>query len=137
MTDILVWRWPVESGSDDPSYAAAALAEELRNLGMPADIHRGFGIALVSVWIDLVVWTNGVSYHWWSGTVSTRGRRLYAYNPVGDPVTAARRIAVRYAELRGGHPLSRLVEEAQCVLPDDRRPVDLRGRRSVPLACPE
>ncbi|MFB9679148.1 hypothetical protein [Streptosporangium vulgare] len=113
------------------------LAEELRNLGMPADIHRSFGIALISVWIDLVVWTNGISYHWWSGTVSARGRRLYAYNPVGDPVTAARRIAARYAELRGGHPLSRLVEETQCVLPDDRRPIDLRGRRSVPPVCPE
>ena len=136
--DTLVWGWPVESGSDPASYAAAAaLAEELRNLEMPADIHQGFGIALVSVWIDLVVWTNGISYHWWSGTVSTRGRWLYTYNPVNDPVTAACRIAVRYAELRGAHPLSRLVEEAQCVLPDDRRPVDLRGKRSAPPVWPE
>ncbi|GAA3085998.1 hypothetical protein [Streptosporangium carneum] len=138
MTDKLVWQRSVESRSGDPSHAAAVLAEELRNLGMPVDIHRGDRVALVSVWIDLVVWTNGISYHWWSGTVSARGRWLYAYSPANDPVAAARRIAVRYAELRKGHPFSGLVEEAQCVLPDDRRPVDLRGRhRFVPYAQPE
>ncbi|GGK61044.1 hypothetical protein Ppa06_25050 [Planomonospora parontospora subsp. parontospora] len=136
MTDTLVWWRPAESATGDPSYAAACLAEELRNLGMPADIHCGVGVALVSVWIDLVVWTNGVSYHWWSGNTSARGRRLYAYSPVSDPLTAARRVAVRYAELRGAHPSSKLVEEVQCVLPDDRRPVDLRGRHLAAPAQP-
>ncbi|MEU4540323.1 hypothetical protein AB0G15_36340 [Streptosporangium sp. NPDC023825] len=137
MTDTLVWRRPTEPATDDPLYAAVRLAEELRNLEMPADIHHGVGIALVSVWIDLVVWTNGVSYHWWSGKMSARGRRRYAYSPVDDPLTAARRVAVRYADLRGGHPLSEVVEETQCVLPDDRRPVDLRGRRLASPVWPE
>ncbi|MEU4830757.1 hypothetical protein [Streptosporangium sp. NPDC023615] len=137
MTDTLVWWRPAEPMTNGPSYAAVRLAEELRNLEMPADIHHGVGIALVSVWIDLVVWTNGVSYHWWSGNTSAHGRWLYAYSPVSDPLTAARRVAVRYADLREGHPLSKLVEEAQRVLPDDRRPVDLRGQDVVSSAWPE
>lgn len=129
MTDTLIWRRPAQSAAGDSASAAERLAEELRKLGMPADVHQGFGVALVSVWIGLIVWTNGVSYHWWSGAVSSRGRWLYAYSPVGDPVTTARRIADRYAQLRAEHPASPLVEEAQCVLPDDRRPADLQGRR--------
>ncbi|MBG0827636.1 hypothetical protein HS041_07650 [Planomonospora sp. ID67723] len=137
MTDTLVWWRSAEPVANGPAYAAARLAEELQRLEMPADIHQGVGIALVSVWIDLVVWTNGISYHWWSGTTSARGRRLYAYSPVSDPMTTARRVAVRYAELRNGHPLSKLVEEVQRALPDDRRPVDLRGPRPVVPAHPE
>lgn len=132
MTDTLVWWRAIERVTGDSSYAAAHLAKELRKLGMPADIHHGVGVALVSVWIDLVVWTDGISYHWWSGNVSARGRWLYSYNPVSDPVTAARRVGVRYAELRKSHPMTEAVEEAQCMLPDDRRPADLRGRRLAP-----
>jgi hypothetical protein len=35
-----------------------ALAED----GVSADVHAGFGLALVSVWVGLVVWCDGEFY---------------------------------------------------------------------------
>ncbi|WP_433225070.1 hypothetical protein [Microtetraspora malaysiensis] len=93
--------------------AAERLREELERYGIGADIHEGDGTALVSVWVDLVVWTDGAySYLWWTGENFPRSSlRKYTYSPVNDPASAARRVAARYAELRDGHPRSREVGE--------------------------
>lgn len=90
-----------------PSQAARQLRDELAALGIQADIHEGHGLALMSVWVGLVVWTDGWRYRWWSGRKSSRtGRWVYAFAPVDDPVATARRVALRYTELRQKHPLS-------------------------------
>jgi hypothetical protein len=90
-----------------PLHAARRLQNALHDLGINGDVHQGHGLALVSVWADLVVWCDGTSYYWWSGRTSPRtGRRTYSYSPADDPVTTARRIAHRYAHLRRTHPLS-------------------------------
>ncbi|MBG0814652.1 hypothetical protein [Planomonospora sp. ID82291] len=81
--------------------ATDALVYELRSLGIIGDVHDGYGLALVSLWADLVVWTNGDYYLWWSGRHCPRtNRRSYAYHDAKDPLTAAQRIASRYGALR-------------------------------------
>ncbi|GAA1506460.1 hypothetical protein GCM10009677_43700 [Sphaerisporangium rubeum] len=96
--------------------AAYRLRHALESHGIAADVNEGDGIALVSVWHDLLVWC-GPCFLWWAGEVSpTNGRNVYRYSPANDPVTAARRIAARYDQLRritpadvpaprSGHPL--------------------------------
>ncbi|MFI9843495.1 hypothetical protein ACIHFD_41095 [Nonomuraea sp. NPDC051941] len=69
-------------------------------MGIPADVQEGRGLALVSVWTGLVVWTDGLWYRWWTGRRSQTGRWLYAHHSAFEPERAARRIAARYAELR-------------------------------------
>ncbi|MDX3105843.1 hypothetical protein ACIBO5_02150 [Nonomuraea angiospora] len=69
-------------------------------MGISADVHEGRGLALVSVWTGLVVWTDGLWYRWWTGRRSQTGRWLYAHHPAFEPERVARRIAARYAELR-------------------------------------
>ncbi|MGW4640388.1 hypothetical protein ACWEN6_17770 [Sphaerisporangium sp. NPDC004334] len=64
--------------------AAHRLCRTLERHGITAEVHEGRGLALVSVCVDLVAWTD-------------RG-------PAGDPVTAARRVADRYTTLRHGRP---------------------------------
>jgi hypothetical protein len=91
---------------------AHQLREELERFGIAADVHDGYGRALVSIWVDLVVWCQPRAYYWWSGRVSPlTGRRTYCYGPADDPATVARRVAARYAQLRNGHPLSPLIED--------------------------
>ncbi|MEU4229049.1 hypothetical protein AB0F17_32540 [Nonomuraea sp. NPDC026600] len=93
-------------------YAAERLHAALDDLGIAADVHTGYGIALVSVWVDLVVWSDGHLYWWWSGRRSRqRGRWLYLVHSADDPAAAARRVAVRYGQLRECHPLSALIAE--------------------------
>ncbi|MCA2222917.1 hypothetical protein [Nonomuraea aurantiaca] len=93
-----------------PSRAAKRLSDELAALGIRTDIQEGHGLALVSVWVDLVVWTDGWCYRWWSGRKSARsGRWVYALTPVDDPVITAGRVALRYKDLRQNHPLSALL----------------------------
>lgn len=88
-------------------HAAGLLRDELARQGVESDVHDGYGLALVTVWADLVVWTDGMVYRWWAGRVSQKtGRRLYAVYGVSNPATAARGVAFRYAELRGNRPLS-------------------------------
>ncbi|MFC7386927.1 hypothetical protein [Sphaerisporangium rhizosphaerae] len=85
--------------------AAHRLCWTLERHGITAEVHEGRGLALVSVCVDLVAWTDGSCYFWWSGEVSeATGRRTYNYSPAGDPVTAARRVADRYTTLRRGRP---------------------------------
>ncbi|MEU6721237.1 hypothetical protein ABZ897_58145 [Nonomuraea sp. NPDC046802] len=90
----------------DPIRPLSALetADELRaalaRMGIPADVHEGLDLALVSVWTGLAVWTDGFWYRWWTGRRSRTGRWLYAHHPAFEPERAALRIAARYAELR-------------------------------------
>ncbi|WP_370028601.1 hypothetical protein [Planotetraspora sp. GP83] len=47
---------------------AERLRVELERYGVAADVHEGYGLALASVWIDLVVWTDGRWFRWRSPT---------------------------------------------------------------------
>ncbi|MEU8269500.1 hypothetical protein AB0B89_20375 [Sphaerisporangium sp. NPDC049002] len=81
--------------------AAYRLRGALEVHGIAADVNEGAGLALVSVWVELVVWS-GPCYLWWAGGVSpVTGRYTYRYSPADDPTAAARRVADRYFELRG------------------------------------
>ncbi|RCG29497.1 hypothetical protein DQ384_20915 [Sphaerisporangium album] len=86
------WRHP-------SAQAAHRLSRALERHGITGEVHEGRGLALVSVWVDLVAWTDG-SCFWWSGAVTAGNRRSYSYSPADDPVTTARRVAERYAQLR-------------------------------------
>ncbi|MFI7228011.1 hypothetical protein ACIBO5_32745 [Nonomuraea angiospora] len=74
--------------------------------GIHADAHEGYGLALVSVWVGLVVWCDGTWYWWRAGWDDQRKRVLYARQPAVEPSRAARRIAFRYADLRNRRPSS-------------------------------
>jgi hypothetical protein len=86
-----------------PARCAERLRTQLERHGVEADVHEGYGLALVSVWIELVVWTDGRWFRWSSGRTSIRGRPVYSFTPALDVVTAARRVADRYSELRRKH----------------------------------
>ncbi|MBB5960922.1 hypothetical protein [Planomonospora venezuelensis] len=74
---------------------------------MDADVHIGYGMALVSVWAELLVWTNGYWFRWACGrSRAGNGRRLYAFAPADDVATAARRVVRRREELRQRRPYS-------------------------------
>lgn len=107
---------------------AEGLRVELEGLGIAADLHEGEDVALLSVWVDLIVWcergADGWRYRWWTGRVSDQtGRRIYTGCRADAVKTAARRIAGRYAELRHTHPLSPVVAEvcAACGIPERPR----------------
>lgn len=101
--------------SDTPRDACAAgerLRIELAALGVHADVHHGFGVVVVSVWRELLVWTDGTVYRWWTGHMSRKtGRRLYTAYGVEDPITAARRVARRREELQRTYPPSEVILE--------------------------
>ncbi|WP_440102841.1 hypothetical protein [Streptosporangium sp. H16] len=91
-------------------HAADQLSNALERHGIAADVHDGYGVALVSVWVDLLVWTDGFVYRWWTGQFSGRSRRrLYTAYTVDNPAAAARCVARRYEELQQGHPVSPLL----------------------------
>ncbi|MEV0233068.1 hypothetical protein [Nonomuraea sp. NPDC050786] len=46
---------------------------ELIGVGIPADVHDGYGLALVSVWVGLVVWCDGERYWFSAWLVGQRG----------------------------------------------------------------
>ncbi|RCG32601.1 hypothetical protein DQ384_03665 [Sphaerisporangium album] len=97
---------PTERG-DFSFEAAETLQRTLAAFHIRTDVNAGKGVALVSVWADLIVWTDGeLGYWWWSGRYSSPGRKLYAWGPVRDPVSVARRVACRFAETFHGHPHS-------------------------------
>ncbi|MEU8059264.1 hypothetical protein [Microbispora bryophytorum] len=96
---------------------ADRLRVELERHGIAADVNEGDGLALVSVWVDLVVWCeagpDGWRYRWWTGRTSeVTGRYVYTGCRADALQTAARRIAARYAELRRTHPLSPVLSGA-------------------------
>ncbi|WP_143590702.1 hypothetical protein [Thermoactinospora rubra] len=69
-----------------------------------ADVHDGYGLALVSVWVGLVVWCDGERFWWRSGWDDRRQRTVYAWHPACEPERAAHRIALRYRTLRADQP---------------------------------
>ncbi|MFC7646130.1 hypothetical protein ACFQX6_40235 [Streptosporangium lutulentum] len=89
-----------------PVDSAEELRAELERLDITADVHDGYGLALVSVWVGLVVWCKDDRYWWRTGWDARRQRFTYAWHPAIEPVRAARRIAFRYAELRKVYPPS-------------------------------
>ncbi|WP_157549174.1 hypothetical protein [Nonomuraea candida] len=94
--------------SMDPCRSAELLRDALRRDGINSDVHDGYGLALVSVWVGLVVWCDGERFWWRTGWNTDRRRVIYAWHPARDPFRAARRIAMRYAELRSRHvPINR------------------------------
>ncbi|GAA2317360.1 hypothetical protein GCM10010149_82000 [Nonomuraea roseoviolacea subsp. roseoviolacea] len=95
---------------------AEFLRQALAQRGIEADVHDGYGLALVSVWVGLVVWCDGCRFWWRTGWDPRRKRAVYAWHPALEPGRAARRVALRYADLRANHPLSRTI--AELALPD-------------------
>lgn len=87
----------------DPCQMAELLQRALERQGVAADVHDGYGLALVSVWAGLVVWCNGERFWWRAGWDVRRARPVYASNPVSETDRAAHRIAARCAELRQAH----------------------------------
>ncbi|MGW5688888.1 hypothetical protein [Nonomuraea sp. NPDC003754] len=65
-------------------------------------VRHGEGVALVLISTDLVVWTDGDTWWWRTGQTTRRGRWIYARASTENVATAARRIALRCAELHGG-----------------------------------
>lgn len=109
---------PSTIGSGSTSATSLDIAEELRThldrQGIKADVHDGYGLALVSVWVGLVIWCKDDRYWWRTGWDARRYRPVYAWHPAMDVARAARRIAFRYAELREVHPPSELASGARC-----------------------
>ncbi|MCC5581560.1 hypothetical protein IMZ11_38760 [Microtetraspora sp. AC03309] len=101
-------RWSPAAG------AAERLKTELERYEITSDAHPGNGVAMVSVWTDLMVWTDGkFSYMWWGGAYAPNSttRRRFTHSPVDDPALAARRVASRYAVVRAEDPHGRMVAE--------------------------
>lgn len=86
-----------------PMDAAEELRVALDRHEIPADVHAGHGLALVSVWVGLVVWCDGERFWWRTGWDDRRQRFTYAWHPAVDPARAARRVAFRYGDLRRKH----------------------------------
>ncbi|WP_326821988.1 hypothetical protein [Streptosporangium sp. NBC_01756] len=102
-------------------HAACLLRDELERHGVEGDVHDGYGLALVSVWADLVIWTDGMVYRWWNGCLAPRTRqRLYAVYGMDNPAAVARAVMLRYTELRENHPRSGLIAEALLSYPYGR-----------------
>ncbi|MFF5206494.1 hypothetical protein [Streptosporangium sp. NPDC000396] len=102
----------LDFASVTPLDAAEELRAELGLQGITADVHDGYGLALVSVWVGLVVWCQHDRYWWRTGWDARRHRFVYAWHPATDPDQAACRIMFRYRELRETHPLSELIAES-------------------------
>ncbi|MFI7643463.1 hypothetical protein [Nonomuraea sp. NPDC049400] len=79
--------------------------------GIQADLHAGYDLALVSVWVGLMVWCDGHRFWWRTGRDPERKRAVYAWHPAIEPMRAARRVAFRYADLRANHPLSQTISD--------------------------
>jgi hypothetical protein len=80
--------------------AARRLCRALEDHGIAGSVSAGFGLAVVLVRLDLVVWcecaATGWRFRWWTGDVSdTDSRWLWTVCPSGAAQTAARRIADR------------------------------------------
>ncbi|MEV4395377.1 hypothetical protein [Nonomuraea sp. NPDC049607] len=92
-----------------PLDVAEELRKALKQHGIEADVHDGYGLALVSVWVGLVIWCDGVWFWWRVGWDERRRRVMYARHPADEPARAARRVAFRYAKLHHNHPYPGLI----------------------------
>ncbi|MEV0228696.1 hypothetical protein [Nonomuraea sp. NPDC050786] len=90
---------------------AQLLQKALEERDIAADVHDGYGLALVSVWVGLIVWCDGYRFWWRTGWDPVRKRAVYAWHPAIEPGRAARRVAFRYADLRASHPLSPMIRD--------------------------
>ncbi|MEV6866616.1 hypothetical protein AB0M44_37175 [Streptosporangium subroseum] len=91
--------------SASPLHAVEQLQLALASCGISTDVNHGYDVAVLSVWADLLVWTDGSVYRWWTGQLSPKtGQRLYAVYDVGNPAMVARCVVERYEELRRSHP---------------------------------
>ncbi|MER7506696.1 hypothetical protein AB0L05_41800 [Nonomuraea pusilla] len=93
-----------------PVRAAESLRVELERHGIVADVHDGYGLAVVSIWTGLTVWSDGLVFWWRTGNWDARRRRpVYAYHDVRDLERTARRVAFRFTQLRKEGPPSGLI----------------------------
>ncbi|MGW4424490.1 hypothetical protein [Streptosporangium sp. NPDC004631] len=84
--------------------AAERLREALIRHGITVDVHDGYGLALISVWTGLVVWSNGDRFWWCAGWDTRQRRSVYASHRASEPERAAQRVALHYTRLREQHP---------------------------------
>ncbi|WP_344493582.1 hypothetical protein [Nonomuraea monospora] len=96
-----------------PLDAAEELQRELSHMGIPSDVHEGYGLALVSVWVGLVIWCDRERFWWRTGWDASRKRTIYAWHPVLEPMRAAHRVARRYTDVRASSSSPTLVAGAQ------------------------
>ncbi|WP_406311238.1 hypothetical protein OHA77_20625 [Streptosporangium sp. NBC_01639] len=103
------------AGSISPLDTAKSLQAELERQEIFADVHDGYGLALVSVWVGLIVWCDGDRFWWRTGWDDRRKRFTYAWHPAIEPARAAHRVAFRYRDLRNAPPPSEsIAESAPC-----------------------
>lgn len=88
------------AGGVRPLDAAEQLQRELNRLGIPSEVHDGYGLALVSVRVGLVVWCDCERFWWRTGWDAERKRAVYAGHPILEPTRAASRLARHYAGVR-------------------------------------
>ncbi|MEV6038614.1 hypothetical protein AB0L65_46220 [Nonomuraea sp. NPDC052116] len=91
---------------------AELLRDALAQEDIAADVHDGYGLALVSVWVGLVVWCDGHRFWWRTGWDPEHKRAVYVWHPAIEPVRAARRVAFRCADLRANQTISDLTSAA-------------------------
>ncbi|MEV0352597.1 hypothetical protein AB0H88_43155 [Nonomuraea sp. NPDC050680] len=100
-----------EQATSLPALAAEHLRMALKDHGIAADVHDGYGLALVSIWVGLVVWCDSDRYWWRAGWDARKKSVVYAWHPTLEPERAARRIAFRYAILRRSDSLSAVITD--------------------------
>ncbi|MEV0594462.1 hypothetical protein [Nonomuraea cavernae] len=93
----------------NPYHAAEMLRQALERHGVVADVHHGYGLALVSVWVGVVVWCDGQRFWWRTGWNAERRRVIYAWHPAIEPVRAAHRISMHYSDLRRRQSYSSMI----------------------------
>ncbi|NUW33516.1 hypothetical protein HTZ77_19070 [Nonomuraea sp. SMC257] len=102
-----------ENGKETQAQLSAGLLRDAlwADHDIPADTHDGHDLALVSVWVGLVVWCDGVWFWWRAGWDDRRKRVVYARHPTTEPSRAARRVAFRYADLRRRQPAWEVIDD--------------------------
>ncbi|MEV7013926.1 hypothetical protein [Streptosporangium sp. NPDC051022] len=83
--------------------AAGRLREALTRQRIASHVTTGYGLALVSLWYGLLVWTNGDRFWWCDGWNDQLRQPRHASHRASEPDQAARRIARRYAQLHTLH----------------------------------
>ncbi|GAA3109824.1 hypothetical protein [Streptosporangium carneum] len=83
--------------------AAGRLRDALTRQRIASHVTAGHGLALVSLWYGLVVWSNGDRFWWCDGWNEQLRRPRYASHRASEPDRAAQRIARRYAQLHALH----------------------------------
>ncbi|MEV7013578.1 hypothetical protein [Streptosporangium sp. NPDC051022] len=83
--------------------AAHRLHRALAHHGIASHVTTGYGLALVSLWYGLVIWSNGDRFWWCDDWDATLKQPRYASHRASEPDRAAHRIAQRYMRLRARH----------------------------------